>query len=68
MVDTTAAGDTFTGYFVAGMLEGLAVPEILRRASMASALAVSREGAAPSIPTREEVDRALAEWDEKHHG
>lgn len=68
VVDTTAAGDTFTGYFVAGMLEGLAVPEILRRASMASALAVSRAGAAPSIPTREEVDRALAEWDEKHHG
>ena len=61
VVDTTAAGDTFTGYFIAGLTEGLPVPEILRMASMASAIAVSREGAAPSIPTKEEVLQALSE-------
>lgn len=54
-VDTTAAGDTFTGYFVAGMAEGQEYGEILRIASCASAIAVSRHGAAPSIPGRSEV-------------
>ena len=54
-VDTTAAGDTFTGYFIAGMLKGMEVPRILDMASRASALAVSRKGAAPSIPRMEEV-------------
>ena len=58
-VDTTAAGDTFTGYFLAGLCEGLSVPEILKMSAMASAIAVSREGAVPSIPGREEVIRAL---------
>ena len=58
-VDTTAAGDTFTGYFLAGLCEGLSVPEILKMSAMASAIAVSREGAVPSIPSREEVLRAL---------
>lgn len=55
-VDTTAAGDTFTGYFIAARVGGKSVKEGLRRASIASALAVSREGAVPSIPTKEEVD------------
>lgn len=54
-VDTTAAGDTFTGYFLAGILQGLPMEEVLRRASRASSIAVSRQGAAPSIPTLEEV-------------
>ena len=54
-VDTTAAGDTFTGYFIAGMLKGMEVSRILDMASRASALAVSRKGAAPSIPRMEEV-------------
>lgn len=55
-VDTTAAGDTFIGYFVAGLQEGLPLPRCLARASLASAIAVTRPGAAPSIPTRDEVD------------
>jgi ribokinase len=55
-VDTTAAGDTFTGYFLAGMIEGQPIPEILRRSAKASAIAVTREGAVSSIPTKEEVD------------
>jgi len=58
-VDTTAAGDTFTGYFVAGISRGEAVEKILKTASAAAAIAVSRMGAAPSIPDREEVCAAL---------
>ena len=54
-VDTTAAGDTFTGYFVAGILEGLAVPDNLKRCALASGIAVSRKGASPSIPWLHEV-------------
>lgn len=60
VVDTTAAGDTFTGYFLAGWLDGFAPPELLKHASMASSIAVSRAGAAVSIPTKEEVMEALA--------
>jgi ribokinase len=54
-VDTTAAGDTFTGFFIAGIYEGLPMKDILRRASVASSIAVSRKGASPSIPTMKEV-------------
>ena len=54
-VDTTAAGDTFTGYFVAELSRGTQYPEILKIASAASAVAVSRKGAAPSIPDKSEV-------------
>lgn len=62
--DTTAAGDTFLGYFIqeaarAGA-EPSAVQHALKLASMAAALAVSREGAMPSVPTREEVETELA--------
>lgn len=58
-VDTTAAGDTFTGYFLAGLAEGLPITEVLRRSAKASAIAVTRPGAVPSIPCRDEVLRAL---------
>ncbi|KAE9628746.1 ribokinase [Defluviitalea raffinosedens] len=54
-VDTTAAGDTFTGYFIASILQEKPVPEALKLAAKASAIAVSREGAVPSIPTLDEV-------------
>lgn len=54
-VDTTAAGDTFTGYFVYGMTKGEAIEVIMERAAMAAAVAVSRKGAVPSIPKREEI-------------
>lgn len=57
-VDTTAAGDTFTGYFISSVIEGMSVPEGLSLAAKASALAVSREGATASIPLREEVLKA----------
>lgn len=57
-VDTTAAGDTFTGFFLAAILRGETVPEALRQASTASALAVSVEGATNSIPRLQEVIQA----------
>lgn len=59
-VDTTAAGDTFTGYFLAGLCEGLPIPEVLKMSAKASSIAVSRAGAVPSIPYRDEVMAALA--------
>lgn len=55
VVDTTAAGDTFTGYFVACMAAGMPVESCLDIASRAAAIAVSHPGAAPSIPTMNEV-------------
>ena len=60
-VDTTAAGDTFTGYFVAGLAAGNEMKEILRVASAAAAISVTRNGAAPSIPERREVMSRLDE-------
>lgn len=54
-VDTTGAGDTFTGYLLSGLLHGAAVEESMRMASCASAIAVSRPGAAQSIPELSEV-------------
>ncbi len=57
-VDTTAAGDTFTGFFLAGISSGMPIPDALRRAAFASSIAVSRKGAADSIPTAEEVSLA----------
>ncbi len=54
-IDTTAAGDTFTGYFIASILENMPVEEGLKLAAKASAIAVSRQGATASIPLREEV-------------
>lgn len=54
-VDTTAAGDTFTGYFLAGILNGKTIQESLDLASKASSITVTGNGAAPSIPTMEKV-------------
>lgn len=60
VVDSTAAGDTFLGYFFA-LLDTKGVKESLRYAAAASALAVSRKGAAMSIPTAGEVEELLAD-------
>lgn len=59
VVDTTAAGDTFMGYFVAELSMGTDYPQILKIASAASAITVSRKGAAPSIPDRCELLSSL---------
>lgn len=58
-VDTTAAGDTFIGYYLAALQEERPVADCLRRAATAAALGVQRPGAAESIPERDEVERAL---------
>lgn len=58
-VDTTAAGDTFTGYFIAGLIRGKTVEETMRMCAIAAGIAVSRPGAAPSIPYMEEVEKLL---------
>ena len=55
-VDTTAAGDTFTGYFLAELLAGESVGQALSLASRAAALCVTRPGAADSIPQRSEIE------------
>ena len=59
VVDTTAAGDTFTGYFFQGVLGGGTVEEALRAAARASAIAVTRPGAGGSIPAMAEVAALL---------
>ena len=60
-VDTTAAGDTFTGYFLAGLMAGMPMQDVLKMSAKASSIAVTRAGAVPSIPYRDEVLAALAE-------
>ena len=55
-VDTTAAGDTFTGFFLEGWMNGRPIEECMARATKAAAIAVSRKGAAPSIPLASELE------------
>ena len=60
--DTTAAGDTFTGYFLTAITQNSDDPQAaIRRASAAAAIAVSKKGAAVSIPWADEVDAFLKE-------
>ena len=55
VVDTTAAGDTFIGYYLASCIRGLSVKESLYYASKASGIAVSRPGAMQSVPVKDEI-------------
>jgi ribokinase len=59
-VDGTAAGDAFTACLVVSLLEGRDREEALRRGCAAGAIAASRPGAQPSLPTAAEVDAMLA--------
>lgn len=61
VVDTTGAGDTFCGALVVALAEGRSDDEALRFASAAAALAVTRPGAQPSLPTRDAVTAFLKE-------
>jgi ribokinase len=58
-VDGTAAGDAFTACLLVSLLEGRERGEALARACAAGALAASRQGAQPSLPTADEVDGIL---------
>jgi ribokinase len=58
-VDGTAAGDAFTACLLVSLLEERAYDDALRRACAAGALAASRHGAQPSLPTADEVDAIL---------
>ncbi len=60
-VDTTGAGDTFTGYILNSLMSGKAPEEALRFASAASAIAVTKAGAAETIPSLEQVNNFLME-------
>ena len=60
-VDTTAAGDAFTGALGASLARGASLPEALRRGLAAGALAVTVRGASPSLPTAAAIDSFLAE-------
>lgn len=60
-VDATAAGDAFCGVLAAGLAQGRAREDALRRAVAAGALAVTKHGAAPSMPVADEIDALLAQ-------
>jgi ribokinase len=61
VVDTVGAGDTWTAAFVTRLIEGVGPKGAARFANAAAAIAVTREGAQSSIPTREEVEQFLAD-------
>jgi ribokinase len=58
-VDTTAAGDGFAGAFAVALADGVPAAEALRWGNAEGALAVTREGAQPSLPTRSEVEEFM---------
>ena len=58
--DTTGAGDTYTGYFVAMRMKGMTVEDSMRIASFAAGIACTKHGAAPSIPKLDEVENLLS--------
>jgi ribokinase len=58
-IDGTAAGDAFTACLLVSLLEGRDREEALQRACAAGALATTKVGAQPSLPTAEEVDEIL---------
>ena len=59
-VDTVGAGDTFCGYFGAGLSSGLSLEQALTRAATAGSLACLKPGAQPAIPLAKDVDASLA--------
>ncbi|AXG40900.1 MULTISPECIES: ribokinase [Photorhabdus] len=63
VVDTVAAGDTFNGALVTALLERKSMLSAIRFAHSAAAIAVTRQGAQPSVPWRNEIDAFLIEQD-----
>jgi ribokinase len=64
-IDTTGAGDTFTGALTAALAKGLELKFAIQYAQTAAAICVTREGAQPSIPYKAEVDALLQQ---QHNG
>ena len=64
-VDTTAAGDTYCGALCVALSEGRDIVAAAGFATAASAIAVTRPGAQESIPTRDEVDKAMESADDR---
>lgn len=60
-VDTIAAGDTFNGAMTTALLEGADIKSAIRFGHAAAAIAVTREGAQPSVPWRDEIDAFLSQ-------
>ncbi|RWN98647.1 ribokinase [Mesorhizobium sp.] len=58
-VDTVGAGDTFCGYFAAGLSSGLPLDQALARAAAAGSLACLKPGAQPAIPLAKDIEAAL---------
>ncbi|HET6486084.1 MAG TPA: PfkB family carbohydrate kinase, partial [Spirochaetia bacterium] len=58
-VDTVGAGDCFSGVFAAALAQGADLTAALRLASAAAAISVTRKGAQPSMPNREEIEEFL---------
>lgn len=61
VVDTTAAGDSFVGAFAAALVQSFSPQTAVKFAVAAGSLAVTRLGAQPSIPTREEIQKAVSD-------
>jgi len=57
-VDTTGAGDTFIGYYLAALIKGFSTEQALSTANRAASLSIEKEGAADSIPRWNRVVKA----------
>ena len=64
-VDTVGAGDAFNAALAAGLAEGTSIRAAARRANAAASIAVTRPGAQGALPTRDEIDRILAEANQR---
>ena len=60
VIDTTAAGDAFLGALTTGLAEKKPIQEVLRFANAAGALATTKLGAQPSLPSRKDLEAFLA--------
>ncbi|MBQ4343835.1 MAG: bifunctional hydroxymethylpyrimidine kinase/phosphomethylpyrimidine kinase, partial [Erysipelotrichaceae bacterium] len=59
VIDTVAAGDSFNGALAKALVDGMSLEESIRLANAVGALTVTRHGAVPSLPTKEEVERFI---------
>ena len=61
VVDTTAAGDAFIGGFATALLENKSLEEAVKYGCACGALATTKFGAQPSLPTREKVEKFISQ-------